>query len=98
MFRTMRAFKIRVNTMIFFKHNNNKFGRACSYFGSHQDWDEGESLRGQEVEPYRLTKETTLERADFTLQLLKFVTAEKETKMLILFFLSIFCQLLSQRF
>ena len=40
-------------------------------------------------------KETTLERADFTLQLLMFVTAEKERRMFIIFFLSIFCQLLS---
>ena len=44
------------------------------------------------------SKETTLERADFTLQLLMFVTAEKEGQMFIIVFLSIFCQLLSQRF
>ena len=43
-------------------------------------------------------KETTLERADFTLQLLMFVTAEKERVMFIIFCLSIFCQLLSPRF
>ena len=43
-------------------------------------------------------KETTLERADFTLQMLKFVTAEKEGEMFIFFFLSISCQLLSLRF
>ena len=36
-------------------------------------------------------KETTLERADFTLKLLMFVTAEKEGRMFVLFFLSIFC-------
>ena len=36
-------------------------------------------------------KETKLERADFTLQLLMFVTAEKEGQMFIIFFLSIFC-------
>ena len=36
-------------------------------------------------------KETTLERANFTLHLLMFVTAEKEGRMLIIFFLSIFC-------
>ena len=36
------------------------------------------------------TKETKLERADFTLQLLVFVTAEKERRMFISFFLSIF--------
>ena len=35
-------------------------------------------------------KETTLERADFTLQLLMFVTAEKERRMFIIFSLSIF--------
>ena len=44
------------------------------------------------------TKDARLERADFTLQLLMFVTAEKERKMSIIFFLSIFCQLLSPRF
>ena len=42
-------------------------------------------------------KETTLERADFTLQLLLFVTAEKEGQMFIIFFLSSFCQVLSPR-
>ena len=31
-------------------------------------------------------KETTLKRADFTLQLLMFVTAEKERRMFIIFF------------
>ena len=45
-----------------------------------------------------LIKETKLERADFTLQLLMFVTAEKERHLFISFFLSIFCQLLSPRF
>ena len=40
-------------------------------------------------------KETILERADFTLQLLMFVTAEKEREMFTIFFLSSFCQLLS---
>ena len=44
------------------------------------------------------SKETTLERADFTLQLLIFVTAEKEGQMFIIFFLPIFGQLLSPRF
>ena len=34
-------------------------------------------------------KETTLERADFTLQLFMFLTAEKERRMFIIFFLSI---------
>ena len=43
-------------------------------------------------------KETTLERADFTLQLLMFVTAEKERRMFVILFISIFCQLLSPRF
>ena len=43
-------------------------------------------------------KETTLERADFAPQLSMFVTAEKEREMFIIFFLSIFCQLLSPRF
>ena len=47
---------------------------------------------------YDQFKETTFERADFTLQMLKFVTAEKEREMLVIFFLSIFCQLLSPRF
>ena len=41
------------------------------------------------------SKETTLERADFTFQLLMFVTAEKEMEMFIIFFFSNFCQLLS---
>ncbi len=36
-------------------------------------------------------KETTLERADFTLQLLMFVTAEREGQIFLIFFLSIFC-------
>ena len=44
------------------------------------------------------TKETPLERGDFTLQLSIFVTAEKEGQMFIIFFLCIFCQLLSSRF
>ena len=43
-------------------------------------------------------KETTLERADFALQLSMFVTAEKEREMIIIFFLSSFCQLLFPRF
>ena len=43
-------------------------------------------------------KETTLERADFVLQLSMFVTAEKEREMFTIFFLSSFCQLLSPRF
>ena len=47
-----------------------------------------------QVEP----KETKLERADFTLQLLMFVTAEKGRRMFIIFFLSSFCQLLSPLF
>ena len=34
------------------------------------------------------SKETTLERADFTLQQLMFVTAEKERRLFIIFFLS----------
>ena len=42
-----------------------------------------------------LYKEITLERADFTLQLLMFATAGKEGQMFIIFFLSSFCQLLS---
>ena len=42
-------------------------------------------------------KETTLERADFTLQLLMFVTAEKERRMFTIFFLPSFGQLLSPR-
>ena len=44
------------------------------------------------------SKETKLERDDFTLQLLMFVTAEKERLMFIILFLSIFCQLLFPRF
>ena len=40
-------------------------------------------------------KETTFQRADFALQLLMFVTEEKEGEMFIFFFLSIFCQLMS---
>ena len=43
-------------------------------------------------------KETALERADFTLQLSMFVTAEKEGHKFIILFLSILCQLLSPRF
>ena len=45
-----------------------------------------------------LAKETKLERADFTLQLLMFVTAGKERRMFIIFFLSSFYQLLSTLF
>ena len=44
------------------------------------------------------SKETTFQRADFTLQLSMFVTAEKEGKMLTIFFVSIFCHLLSAPF
>ena len=44
------------------------------------------------------SKETTLERADFTLQLLMCVTTEKESRMFTIFLLSsFFCQLLSPR-
>ena len=43
-------------------------------------------------------KETTLERADFTLQLFLFVTLEKVGQLFIIFFLSSFCQLLSPQF
>ena len=43
-------------------------------------------------------KETTFKRADFTLLLLMFVTAEKEGQMFTNFFPSIFCQLLSPPF
>ena len=39
---------------------------------------------------FGMTKETKLERADFTLQLLMFVTEEKEGVMFIIFSLSIF--------
>ena len=45
-----------------------------------------------------LLKETTLERADFTLHLLMFVTAEKEREMFIIFILSSFWQLMFPRF
>ena len=45
-----------------------------------------------------VVKETMLERAAFTLQLLMFVTAEKGGQLFIIFFRSIFCQLLSPRF
>ncbi len=43
-------------------------------------------------------RETTLERVDFTLQLLKFVTEEKERRMFTIFFLSSFCQMLPPPF
>ena len=43
-------------------------------------------------------KEATLERADFTLQLLMFETAEKERVMFIILFFSGFCHLLSPGF
>ena len=43
-------------------------------------------------------KETTLERADLTIQLLMFVTAEKEREIFLIFFHSSFCQLLSLNF
>ena len=39
---------------------------------------------------YGWPRETTLERADFTLQLLLFVTMDKERRMFIIFFLSSF--------
>ena len=45
-----------------------------------------------------LPKETTKERADFTVQLFMFVDAEKEEIMFIIFFLSIFRQLMSPWF
>ena len=44
------------------------------------------------------TKDTTFERADFTIQLLMFVTAEKEGKMFFIPFLSSFYQLFSPHF
>ena len=47
---------------------------------------------------YIESKETTLERADFTLQLLMFVTEEKGKEIFIVFFLSTFCQLLFPQF
>ena len=47
---------------------------------------------------YNEYKETTLERADFALQLSMFVTAEKEREKFIIFFLSSFCQVLSPQF
>ena len=47
---------------------------------------------------YVSPKETTLERAHFTLQLLMFVTQEKERKLFTIFFFSIFRQLLSRNF
>ena len=50
------------------------------------------------VEVWTVSKETTLERDDFTLQLLMFVTAKEERVMFIIFFLSFFCQLLSPQF
>ena len=43
-------------------------------------------------------KETTLERADFPLQLSMFVTAENDGRMFIMFILFYFCQLWSPRF
>ena len=46
----------------------------------------------------RMVKETTLERADLAFQLLIFVTAEKERRMFIIFFLSVIFQLLSPQF
>ena len=54
-------------------------------------------LRSGAFEAMR-TKETTLERADFTLQMLMFVTAEKEGQMFIIIFLPIFWPLLSPLF
>ena len=45
-----------------------------------------------------LCKKTILERADFTLQLLMFVTEERGRVMFVIFFLSFFCQLLSPQF
>ena len=50
------------------------------------------------LEEQEETKETTLERADFAFQLSMFVTAEREGQMFIIFFLLIFCLLLSPRF
>ena len=43
------------------------------------------------------SKETALERDDLTLQLLMFVTVEKERQMFRIFILSCFCWLLSPR-
>ena len=45
-----------------------------------------------------MPKETTFQRDDFAVQLLMFVTEEKEGQMFIIFLFSIFCQLLSPRF
>ena len=46
-----------------------------------------EDLDGGDFYPLARSKETTLERPDFTLQLLMFVTAEKEREMFSIFFL-----------
>ena len=45
------------------------------------------TLNGRDFYPLARSKETTLERPDFTLQLLMFVTAEKEREMFSIFFL-----------
>ena len=60
-------------------------GQNISWFLSRQRSVHGQARHAQKVFP----KETTLERADFTLQLLLFVTVEKERR--IVFFLSSFC-------
>ena len=62
----------------------NLVGESCFLTFSSQEEEENEN-----------GKETILERADFTLQLLMFVTAEKKRELFIFFFLSSFCQLLS---
>ena len=51
--------------------------------------------RSLDVFPIDVTKEAALERADFTLQLLMFVTEKKEKR---IFFLTNLCQWLSTRF
>ena len=56
-------------------------------------------IEGKEIGlPHLCRKETTLERADFTLKLLMFVIGEKYKLMFTILFLSIFCQLLSLQF
>ena len=54
--------------------------------------------KGSRIQNLVSSKETTLERANFTLQLLMFVTSEKERELFIIFFLFSFRQLLSPRF
>ena len=82
-----------VHQQILFTSKASIDGYRCS------GWERfGRVARQQILNPLPCSKESTLERADFTLQLLLCGTAEKGREMFIIFFFSSYCQLLSPQF